>query len=359
MGLGKTALILGGIAYAANEVSKGSNTNRSANIQVGAKMSLDTQAVLKAIRENPDLLALVRGEKGDIGNGYKATSTSSTAIATGSKSFDVGTPNLAYSVGARVRITATSDVAKFMEGVVTAYSGNTLTVLVDIVGGTGTLASWNLNVAGEKGATGTAGSNASEIVRYGGSLVKNSALELLTLEGWFNGVLGAVNEGLPTLEITSTGSFIAATNTNVVYLDNRRLYKATLFAKTTGNNSTIYLQRLDKDGTAILHSSDGGIYPLNGLYFNDTTFQKKTFYFGGIGSTLNTHIGLNTVKTKIAVGTGVTGTTTISKLIFEEVSLAEPVPYNLSYLPAGQMVIDPTTSEVGYYNGTAVVWFAA
>jgi hypothetical protein len=44
-----------------------------------------------------------------------------------------------------------------MEGVVTAYSGSSLTLNVDSTSGSGTIANWNLSVAGERGPTGTTG----------------------------------------------------------------------------------------------------------------------------------------------------------------------------------------------------------
>jgi hypothetical protein len=44
-----------------------------------------------------------------------------------------------------------------MEGLVTAYSGASLTVNVDLTGGSGTAADWDLNLAGQQGATGGVG----------------------------------------------------------------------------------------------------------------------------------------------------------------------------------------------------------
>jgi hypothetical protein len=40
-----------------------------------------------------------------------------------------------------------------MEGLVTSYSGTTLIINVDTTGGSGTLANWNINIAGNVGAT--------------------------------------------------------------------------------------------------------------------------------------------------------------------------------------------------------------
>jgi hypothetical protein len=106
-----------------------------------------------------DLLA-VKGEVGEEGApglpgtngaGYLATSTTSLAIQTGSKVFTTQ-EGLAYTVGARARTSSNANGANFMEGIVTAYDGATLTINVARVGGAGTFADWNINVSGEPGS---------------------------------------------------------------------------------------------------------------------------------------------------------------------------------------------------------------
>ena len=89
---------------------------------------------------------------GSPGPGYKATSaTSNVAIASsGSKSLNTQA-DLAYSAGARVRATDGSNVANYMEGVVTSYSDTTLVFTADTSGGSGTPSSWNINLAGNVG----------------------------------------------------------------------------------------------------------------------------------------------------------------------------------------------------------------
>jgi hypothetical protein len=96
------------------------------------------------------------------GPGVRATSTSSLAIGTGSRAFATQA-NLAFSVGARVRATNTANTAQWMEGLVTAYSGTTLTVNMDLTNGSGTIASWNINAAGERGASGAAAAGGGRI----------------------------------------------------------------------------------------------------------------------------------------------------------------------------------------------------
>lgn len=97
------------------------------------------------------------GNTGATGPGYTATSTTSLTAGTGSKVFTTQA-GLAYSIGARVRATSTGS-SDWMEGLVTNYSGTSLTVNMDLNQGTGTRTDWNINLAGERGTTGSAGSS--------------------------------------------------------------------------------------------------------------------------------------------------------------------------------------------------------
>jgi hypothetical protein len=98
------------------------------------------------------------GPVGATGAGYTATSATAVTIGTGSQNFATQT-GLAYSVGARVRASSRATPTNFMEGLVTAYSGGLLTVNVDLVSGSGTPADWNLNLAGQQGASGPLGAS--------------------------------------------------------------------------------------------------------------------------------------------------------------------------------------------------------
>jgi hypothetical protein len=104
------------------------------------------------------------------GKGYLLTSTTNMTIATGSKVFTVNLLSTAsaFVVGSRVRI---AYVSNYMEGVVTAYSSYTFTVLVDTTGGSGTYSVWNISIAGVPGAAGAA---------YPGTEVNN---EIVTFTG--------------------------------------------------------------------------------------------------------------------------------------------------------------------------------
>lgn len=96
------------------------------------------------------------GATGATGPGYLATSTSSVAIGTGTKTFTTQA-NLAYVAGQYIRAIYALDFSAWVEGQVTSYSGTTLVMNAVIASGSGTYAIWNIGAAGERGATGAAG----------------------------------------------------------------------------------------------------------------------------------------------------------------------------------------------------------
>jgi hypothetical protein len=96
------------------------------------------------------------GPQGPAGPGYQATSTTSLAIGTGAKTLTTQS-GLAYSIGARARISSSSAPTNWMEGQVTGYSGTTLTITADLTNGSGSFAAWTINLAGVEGATGPQG----------------------------------------------------------------------------------------------------------------------------------------------------------------------------------------------------------
>lgn len=86
---------------------------------------------------------------------YAATSTTSLAISVAQKSLTTQS-SLAYVAGSRVRVASTANpTVDYMEGEVSSYSSTTMVVEVDRIGGSGTLASWNISLAGDVGNTGT------------------------------------------------------------------------------------------------------------------------------------------------------------------------------------------------------------
>lgn len=107
----------------------------------------------------------IDGPQGVAGASYAATSTTSLAIATGSKTFTTQA-GLAYVVGSRVRAADSTNPANYMEGVCTAYATTSLTLAVDKIGGSGTVATWTLSLAGDVGSPGTNGTNGTNGVSF-------------------------------------------------------------------------------------------------------------------------------------------------------------------------------------------------
>lgn len=113
------------------------------------------------------------GQTGPAGPSYAATSTTSLAIgaASGTRTLTTQT-GMPYTAGLRLRCTAIAGT--YFEGQVLSYSGTILVITVDRVSGSGTFASWNINVTGEVGSanslsigtvtTGAAGSSASATI---------------------------------------------------------------------------------------------------------------------------------------------------------------------------------------------------
>lgn len=92
--------------------------------------------------------------------GFRATSTSSVAIGTGSKTFQVQS-GLPILPGAFMVVTSRANISNRMSGQVTSYTGTTLVLNVTVIGGSGTFADWNLNISGVAGLAGTPGATGS------------------------------------------------------------------------------------------------------------------------------------------------------------------------------------------------------
>lgn len=108
------------------------------------------------VPESPAIIVSIQAQS-QIGIGYYGqSSTTSTLIGTGSKTFTVSIPatSSAFTVGTRVRFAYTTTPANFMEGVITAFSTTSMVVNVDTTGGSGTYATWAISVAGVQGNAG-------------------------------------------------------------------------------------------------------------------------------------------------------------------------------------------------------------
>ena len=88
-------------------------------------------------------------------------STTSLAIATGSKAFTISA-GLGFNVGDFVLCTSNANTTNFMHGQIASYSGTTLTVTVAGIGGSGTKSDWKIRISGLQGNTGSTGSTGAQ-----------------------------------------------------------------------------------------------------------------------------------------------------------------------------------------------------
>ena len=90
-----------------------------------------------------------------IAGAFVGTSTSSLLIAIGSKSFTTQTSEQ-YTAGVFLSAVSAANTANFMFGQVTSYNSGTGALVLDVqvIGGSGTYADWNLSLVGARGATG-------------------------------------------------------------------------------------------------------------------------------------------------------------------------------------------------------------
>lgn len=326
MGAIKNLAIIGGIGLAVNEISKASkSTSRSANTSaagVTVKNVIEADKVAQIIAADANLLALVKGAKGDKGdNGLNWKGAYNNATA--------------YALNDAVTSSGSSYRCKL------AHTNQPVT----------NLTYWEL--IAQKGETGATGAPAAQ--NFGQSLITNGAAELGDISFWGNGTtLGDVFEGTDSLVLTYDATRHIY-NSTIVNIENRRLYKIHCFAKGTVSFG-FYLARLNKSLANIIQENTNFVYALGSAMFSNANFEEKTIYFGGVADTIRTSFGLNAAKTKLSVYATGAGVVTVNKLTLQQVPLCEPVPYNLAYLPNGQMVYDPTTGELGRFNGTSVVW---
>jgi len=88
-------------------------------------------------------------------------SDSMLLIETGSKTFTVPM-GMAWTVGSRLRAASRANPNNYMDGNVTFYNGNVLTMNVTNVGGSGSYDDWNLTIVGAIGVTGEKGDKGAQ-----------------------------------------------------------------------------------------------------------------------------------------------------------------------------------------------------
>lgn len=274
-------------------------------------------------------------------------------------------PLLALAAGGLYLANQTGNKASTTQEKALAFTGDTLAdeealkdALVKVIKANNielrTLLRGNDGAKGDKGDTGETGLAGSQIQNYGGSLVKNGALELGTLEGWTGATLGDANNLLAGSVKTTTTAI--SQNSFIPVLD--RLYSVEYYVKNEGvvtAGGGVAFEARNLAGNIIDISKR--VYPVGGwVNSNSENFVKKKLFFGGYG-TANHNIkdSTSTISPLVFKNEGVS--ISVNALIIKMVDLGEPVPHNLPFLPVNQTVLNATTGKVGIYNGTTVDYY--
>ena len=205
-----------------------------------------------SVPQSPSLIVTI-GAQSQIGIGYYGqTSLTSTTIGTGSKTFTVSIPatTTAFTIGTRVRFAYTTTPSNFMEGVITAFSNSTMTVLIDLIGGSGTYATWAVSVAGNQGTGAVTSVTATAPVASSGGTTPVISMAAATTS--VNGYLTSTdwntfnNKGSGTVtSVTGTTGRITSTGGVTPVID---LASGIATAGTTGSATLIPVVTIDTYG---------------------------------------------------------------------------------------------------------------
>jgi len=192
----------------------------------------------------------------EVGIGYyNLTSVSSVAIATGSKTFTTNLSNIstAFTVGTRIRVAYVTTPANYIEGVITSFSGTTLVVNVDSIGGSGTYANWTISVAGIQGSNG-----------------------VTSITGTANQVIASASTGAVTLSLPqsiNSGATPTFVGTNFTGIPNTGLTNSSITFGTT-------TQALGSTVSTLNAVSIGATTKSTGAFTSLTANQPVTFTGG-------------------------------------------------------------------------------
>lgn len=242
------------------------------------------------------------------------TSTTSLSIGTGSKTFTTQSGKQ-FVAGAYILAVSSANAANYMFGQVTSYSSTSLVIDVQVVGGSGTYASWNLTLSGVRGVAGPVGgvigqtdsvfppgntfigydagalttASGNTFIGYstGSSNIGGSANTAIGLESFLANISGSNNTAYGFTSLTS-----ATTAVNNIAIG----YSALQFATTGSNNTAVGVSALDGISTGGFNI---GIGPNAGLNI-DTGSENIC-----IGN--STEISSTNGTNQIVIGRSITG----------------------------------------------------
>jgi hypothetical protein len=207
------------------------------------------------------------------------------------------------------------------------------------------------------------GESGAQIQNFGGSLLQNGALETGTIAGWSRGELNGLNEGLNILRlpVVASSSLTSTTFNTRVAVRHDRLYKLSVTSKLLVgvmsfrfNLKDIFGNNANNGLTVSPYSYSSG----NGQGYANTDFEKKEIYFGGRGNN-QFCFGSNVSSFELSIVHQFNAAVELYGLVLHEVSISEPVPSNLAWLPDGQAVFDVANplKKGTYINSiVGIVW---
>lgn len=271
------------------------NVDIAAAVAAGAAASASaTAADTSADAAQAAYAALVVGDA----SASSGTSSTSTAIGTGAKSFTASTGKLWY-VGMALILRSAADAGNYMQGLVTAYNVGTgaLDVNVLTVGGSGTLADWQIFPVAAAGASGLTqiGStiNTTSAALWTFSSIPSTYSELLLVIAGFSHNDGSTRT--LTLELSDDNS--NWTSTNSIYIE---------YTGAIANSNTVF-------GAVSIpgYTQAGGILTVGAYHFaSDRAAQRAagTALVGYQNNAWRVDAGITAVRVRLSGGSGDAGT---------------------------------------------------
>lgn len=179
------------------------------------------------------------------------TSTSSVAIGTGSKSFTTQAGKQ-WQVGQTLRLAY--DASNYMTGIVTAYSGTSLTVNVQSIVGSGTRASWTIGISGDKGDQGIQGIQGDQGVPGNSSFTQISSTTVSTAVAAvdFTSISSSYNELAVAIETAKHNNGSSQTLRLQYSIDNGSSWSTAVDISLSSDNAT------NRDGSIHLCNFNAG-----------------------------------------------------------------------------------------------------
>lgn len=241
--------------------------------------------------------------------GFAMKSTSSVAIGSGTKEF-VAPSGLPILPGAQLKASSATpgeEASHWISGTVTEYTGQTLKLLAEQWGGSGTRTSWNINISGQRGPVGGA-------VSVPGSTTVDNVV------GW------NANNGSALKDLGSFPSLLA------IHAREKLTANRTYYVSPSGNNNNNGLtvgtpfQTLAR-AVSVAHALDASIYDVtiqlaDGEYTGAGVPLNRSLFGGGTLSILGNVNNPSLVVLKHAISLTQAGNVVIRGVKFQDVGAA-------------------------------------